>query len=236
MSDTIIRAKHGESEAFFIAARATAQDEGISYEALGLLMHLLSKPNDWRIYPKRLGREKCGRDKVYRLLQELINAGYVERQIERGQFKQFTGSTYIVYERPTPRPEKPDTVIPDADEPDTATADTLHNRDSSAKPPRQNQRSSHSISPPPPSDVMDSKIQLLKNAKVYGKARLDLAERFSFEQVERVVRYAEKNGLRAGWIVTELDTNGEGVRDKVEESEAERWARYARSLGQGAMK
>lgn len=77
-------------------------DFGLSLEATSLLIYLLSRSRNWRVIPDQL-RDKfgCGRDKIYRLLTELIAAGFLHRS------KSADGSIrYTVFDRPTePLPE-----------------------------------------------------------------------------------------------------------------------------------
>lgn len=121
MSDnhTIQRAKHGKSTAYFLMARSTAQDDRLSFEARGILAYLLSKPDTWLVKVKDLQFDYCGRDKVRRILDELAQAGYIEKpQRSRGQDGKWVWSPYLVYETPcTEKPctEKPSTVEPPTD-------------------------------------------------------------------------------------------------------------------------
>jgi DnaD/phage-associated family protein len=116
---TIIRVNHN-AQPYFMVARSVAQNEAISYEALGLLCYLLSKPNDWEIQPKALAREHCGRDKAYRLIDELLKARHIERTAVKNERGRIVRVEYVVYE--SPLPESPDTVKPDMDNPDTEKA------------------------------------------------------------------------------------------------------------------
>lgn len=120
---TIRRAKHGKDNPYFPMRRDTAQDHGISAESLGILTEVLSRPDDWQIQVGQLQQRKdTGRDKVYRILKELIEARYVERIITRNAKGQVTSVEYVVYEEPLP--EKPETAEPETVEPDTAKPDT----------------------------------------------------------------------------------------------------------------
>lgn len=111
----IQRAKHGKDNPYFMMLRATAQDKTLSYEARGLLAYLLSKPDHWRVEIHDLLLEKCGRDKAYRLLDELKDAGYVRREQTRNNKGLFVWGDYEVSEYPFP--ENPDTDKPDTDNP-----------------------------------------------------------------------------------------------------------------------
>lgn len=82
---------------YFAAARKTAQDDGLSFEARGVLFYLLSKPDNWIIRStdivnnsgkKPNGKPNISKRKVESLLTELRNAGYLvtEYTRERGRF------------------------------------------------------------------------------------------------------------------------------------------------------
>lgn len=99
-------------------ARATAQDETLSFAARGMLAYLLSKPSDWQVQIDDLQQE-CGRDKVYGLIKELMQSRYVERKISRDERHRVKGVNYTV--RECPLPEKPDTASPDTANTDSNT-------------------------------------------------------------------------------------------------------------------
>jgi hypothetical protein len=122
----IRRAKHGAEHAYFLAARATAQDRNLSYEARGVLFYLLSKPGDWIIRVSDIRQEGAGRDKVYRILGELETYRYLAREFIRNAAGVITGMEYVAFELPFP--EKPDTVNPYTAEPDTANTELTEDR------------------------------------------------------------------------------------------------------------
>lgn len=75
-------------------------DDGISWKAKGILIYLLSKPDDWVTYQTDIEKRSTdGRDSVRSGIKELIDAGYMERirVREKGRFK---GWEYSVYEYP----------------------------------------------------------------------------------------------------------------------------------------
>jgi predicted transcriptional regulator len=102
---TIIRAAHNE-QPYFMMLRSVAQVTTLSYEALGLLAYLLSKPNDWEVYPDTLKRKGTGRASVYKLLKELREAGHVQRVVLRDEKKKIARFEYVVYEYPLPEAER----------------------------------------------------------------------------------------------------------------------------------
>lgn len=77
----------------------------MSWAARGLLIFLLTKPDNWRISPAHLVAEtksaigkKSGRDNVYSLLNELICAGYISRKEIRDESGKIDELDYIISE------------------------------------------------------------------------------------------------------------------------------------------
>lgn len=83
---TVYRDESADADARFAIVRGVAQNPNLSYEALGMLTFLLSQPDDYVIEADKLTREGCGRDKVYRILKELSEAGYIAHK--RGEAHQ----------------------------------------------------------------------------------------------------------------------------------------------------
>lgn len=82
----------------------------LSWAAEGLLHYLLSKPDGWTVNPSHLWQEKkgvrgCGRDAVYKLLNELIEVGFIHRFQLRDAKGVTEGFDYFVYDAPQPYPE-----------------------------------------------------------------------------------------------------------------------------------
>lgn len=97
---TIIRAKHDKQNKYFMMRRETAQDDGLSWAARGVLCYLLSKPDNWEIKVEDL-QQNCGESKIYRILKELKKAGYLQdrskKQDEKGRW---SWTPYVLYETP----------------------------------------------------------------------------------------------------------------------------------------
>ncbi|WHI46571.1 helix-turn-helix domain-containing protein [Microbulbifer sp. VAAF005] len=124
----MIRRGARPSTNYLIVANTVVCDRRISFAASGLLLHLLSKPDDWEVSAAALAREaQEGRDRIYKLLNELIDAGYCERIVRRSEGGKILGTDYEISDTPgdsqepleEPLPEKPDTVNPDTVSPDT---------------------------------------------------------------------------------------------------------------------
>jgi len=74
-----IRTNHNHDHPYFMLARETSQDNNLSYEALGMLTYLLSKPDTWETHMTDLTKRlRCGRDKAYRIVKELCDARYMK--------------------------------------------------------------------------------------------------------------------------------------------------------------
>lgn len=73
-----------KQRSFAVIDHEPIEDGRLSWETLGLLTFLLSKPDNWTINADNLvGMERgAGRDKVYRMLKELEDTGYLVRRRE----------------------------------------------------------------------------------------------------------------------------------------------------------
>ncbi|WP_413396991.1 hypothetical protein [Microbulbifer sp. 2304DJ12-6] len=126
-------------------ANAVATDRRLSFGAAGLLIHLLSKPDNWSVSVAALSREaQEGRDKIYGLLNELIKLRYARRTSVRDDNGKMLGTDYEIFDAPLPEnpevdgadyplPENPDTVFPDTDSPYTDFP-TLQSKEYTKKP------------------------------------------------------------------------------------------------------
>lgn len=95
----IIRREHTANYA--IIPNSTADDDNLKADALGVLVYLLAKPNDWQVnianLRKRFG---LGRNRVYAILGELAEAGYVKRSQGRNMEARFGDVEYVVFDSP----------------------------------------------------------------------------------------------------------------------------------------
>lgn len=116
MTDSLI-IRSNIRENFTVLPNELANDKRLGADALGLLVYLLTKPNDWKVRVNELrSRFDIGKDKTYRILGNLEQLGYVIRESVRTEGK-FAETRYIV--RDLPCPDFSDTVLPD-----TVFADT----------------------------------------------------------------------------------------------------------------
>lgn len=97
-------------------------DERISIDARWCLAYLLSKPDNWQVQATNIQEVGgIGRDKAYRLIRELIEAGWIKRSAMRLEDGTFGGYEYVVTDTLSddappssndPFPEKPETDKP----------------------------------------------------------------------------------------------------------------------------
>lgn len=116
---------------FTIIGNKPMDDETLGAETLGVLCYVRSRPDDWAVHPMQLAKRfGCGRDRIYRILTELIEAGYVERSMQRLDGGQWGSVDYVFYDDPhDPRPENteavPCTENAEAEKPQAENTDTL---------------------------------------------------------------------------------------------------------------
>lgn len=117
----------GPRKGFVVLYRSAAQDARLSLEARGLLVMMASLPDDWSYSETGLaGKAGCGRQKVNRILRELIDAGYLLREQRHGEHGKFASCTYVLQEeapagkaKKEPLYEKPSTAQPSTVKPST---------------------------------------------------------------------------------------------------------------------
>jgi len=91
----ILRTKVSENYTLF--SNNLLRDRTISYEARGILIELLSYPSDWKIQKKHFVTSHTKRDKIFRIFNELENAGYICSQY-RDDLRQYE---WIITDKPT---------------------------------------------------------------------------------------------------------------------------------------
>jgi len=74
------------------------QDAEISWQAKGLLIYLLSSPGDWEINIDKLAAcARNGKTSISNILNELIQAGYVQRTLLQNEITgKFEGYEYRI--------------------------------------------------------------------------------------------------------------------------------------------
>jgi len=97
---------------------------GLSADSVAILAYLLSRPDDWEVNALQLKSVfNFGRNKVYKVLKELEESGFISRKQKRNMHSKRWGETdYVVYDEPqdttdcVPRPQNRDTEKSDQKE------------------------------------------------------------------------------------------------------------------------
>ncbi len=128
---SIIRLKSRDK--FVVIDKKPIEDAKLSWQAKGLLTYLLSKPNDWQVHINQLSKaSKNGRDSTRKIIQELVDSGYIIRNQVRNDKGHLIGWDYLVCEESISEkaplePIKPKTENPTSDNPKTVNP-TSENR------------------------------------------------------------------------------------------------------------
>jgi hypothetical protein len=100
-ADTIQRWPHDQENPYTVLSNEIIRDPSISFECRGLLHYLLSNKFNWQIRVSQIVdhiKSHCGIKKVYKIINEAIQAGYMKRVRNLNTFK--TSYTYYISERP----------------------------------------------------------------------------------------------------------------------------------------
>lgn len=159
---------------FVLLNKESLQDKSISWQAKGLLAYLLSLPDDWQILVVDLAnRSTNGKDSTAAILNELIKAGYIERQKIKDEKNRFGGYDYTVFDSPkkeSPKTDNPFTGNPKTESPKTGNSEllstNLNNKPFTNKPKREKKGT-----PPQNSEFEDLQKQL-----EYAKEQLAILE------------------------------------------------------------
>jgi len=169
-------------------SNAVAQDAALPSDAKGVWLYLITKPGSWKILPKWLSQElDIGRDKMYRLLNVLIEHKLCQRKQERVRQecgREVLGPVeYIIYGEPE---EWKDSVVPcfqDTDFEDPENQYTTNNR-LEIKKEEQQQRPPVPVEPRPAPKtvvVVPSDIQSIQNLK--AKPARDLIAAYGVDRI-----------------------------------------------------
>lgn len=120
---TFQRCPHDPEHPYSMVSNALIRDQSISPECRWLIIYLLSNRQGWKIKISQVVNHvkgQIGRDRVYQIVNEAIEAGYIKRdKIKKGNLE------YVVYYiSETPKfkkcfrhPEPQDTGAPDTEDP-----------------------------------------------------------------------------------------------------------------------
>lgn len=82
---SVIRVVHNRENPFVLINKSVVNDPNLSLKAVGLWTRCMSRPNDWHFSVKEIAsNSKEGKNAIYTIINELIEAGYVLR-LENGK-------------------------------------------------------------------------------------------------------------------------------------------------------
>lgn len=97
----IYRKVKNSDNPYVMINRSAIQDDNLSWKAKGVLVYLLSLPDDWRIYESELcTHSPDGLTTLKTSIKELISAGYIVREQDRDETGKFNGYIYNIHEQP----------------------------------------------------------------------------------------------------------------------------------------
>lgn len=93
--------KHIQNENYTIVDNECLRDPDLDLDCRGLLVTMLSLPDDWNFSGRGLSRIlPCGKDKTFRLLNKLETCGYLKREEIRDEKGRIRDTVYYI--APTP--------------------------------------------------------------------------------------------------------------------------------------
>ena len=96
---TVFRKEKNPDNPYVMVNKGLANDTRLTWQAKGLMLHLLSLPDDWQIYESELvKRAPNGKSSLKSIIKELMDYGYLDRGSLRNAKGQFNGYEYRVYE------------------------------------------------------------------------------------------------------------------------------------------
>lgn len=122
MKQSIFRIQKDNSNPYVMVNKQFIKNEKLSWKAKGVLTYLLSLPDNWKIYEDEIAKHsKDGRECLRSTIKELMDHGYIKREIIRDEKGHFKGYSYSVYET------NDHVAIPEVGKPDFGKSDTTNN-------------------------------------------------------------------------------------------------------------
>jgi predicted transcriptional regulator len=95
----IIRVQKDKENPYVMVNKQFVNDKNLSWKAKGILLYLLSLPDNWEVNAKELQvHSSDGKDSLSKGIQELISCGYIEREKTKNKSGRFDGWSYTVCE------------------------------------------------------------------------------------------------------------------------------------------
>lgn len=96
---SVFRIRKDKENPYVMVNKSFIYDNRLSAKAKGILLYLLSRPDDWQVYENEIIKNfSDGRDSIRSGIKELIKFGYVKRFQRRDEKGKMNGYEYEVYE------------------------------------------------------------------------------------------------------------------------------------------
>lgn len=94
-----IRISKDKNNPYVMVNKGWVNDSRLSYKAKGVMLYLLSKPDDWQVYSVDIEKHGTdGRDSIRSAIKELMEIGYVQRKRIRDEKGMLRAVEYVVSE------------------------------------------------------------------------------------------------------------------------------------------
>lgn len=179
---------------FTIVRNAVARDQRLSYRARGVLLAILSRPDNWNTTSENLAREATeGRDAIRTALRELEANGYIERNRLRKQDGTYVWEA-VVYDVP----QKPAPGNPPMD--NQASGNQATENQSSLKELVRKNEKKKDLSSDVPADVAEVfSVWLEATGKDQERTKLDKKRRARIEWALKSYPKADVLDAVVGW-------------------------------------
>ena len=145
---TIQREEHKAN--YTVINNCVLQDKRLSWKARGLLVYLLSLPDDWRIYVSELAnRAPDGEASTRAAFNELVELDYISKVVERDDKARITGIRYTVHEKPKAENQ-------DSEKLDVENLNVGNRTLQSTHVPNTHEQNTHKEEPSPPGEKKDA--------------------------------------------------------------------------------
>lgn len=197
-TDSIERCPHDAEHPYYMVSRSLIRDETISPNCRWLLIYLLSNKDGWRINVRQVVNHcapHLGRDKIYKIFDEAIESGYMNRIETLVQGKKryaYQVSEHKKFKKCLLFPENQDTEIQDTENQDAkgiALSKEKHIKDHHPQSP--------SSSAPSPSPYSFDDWRMMMISKGFSEKEIDVTIREVKERVKTPIYNLEKYLNRA---------------------------------------
>ncbi len=119
---SIVRTSHNKENPYVMLNKTALEEVDLSWDAKGLWAYLISRPDDWKVSVAHLAKTFCpgekghGEKAIYRILKELIDAGYCLYEQGRKEKGFFSKADYVVLEHKKLKEKVPNSRYGGADD------------------------------------------------------------------------------------------------------------------------